>query len=1012
MREGSLGNAKDVRDEVSRRQFISIAGSVATLGSLHIARATEANSVTDFFEPDAASLRALFLNPPLAARPLTRWWWFGAAVTPEEITRELISMRDAGLGGVELQPVYPLAVDDPQRGIVNTPYFSERWFDLVRHAARETQRLELLFDFTLGSGWPYGGPMIPLELSARRLRVVRQDVEGPRHCSFQFLQGELTEGDNAVCAVAAPVLPSGELDLSGSKVVARTQSVNRLFFPSGWEAPAGRWRLMLFIDSPTRMQVKRPTIGMEGYVLDYFNAEAVSLFLKAVGNRTFRELKTSGTHPIHSVFSDSLEVYGADWTPAMLAEFERRRGYDLSTYLPALWENAGPETVHVRYDYHLTLSELILDGFFRTLISWAERNGTTTRIQAHGAMGDVMRGYGLAHIPEGENYGRSDRYNVNLKHRRLATSAGHIYNRPVISSETYTWLREQLFLVTLEMMKGATDAAFLDGINQIVNHGYPSSPAGAGLPGWTFYAPTVVNRNNTWWPHYVYLATYIRRTAALLRQGTPVNPVAVYLPMADVYAKFGCGSLNMDEAIENHLGLGLFNEIRRAGYDFDVLNDHALTELAKIHGGVLHAGMAEYRVIIVPPCTLIPPESLARIKEFALNGGSVIFIERVPKMAPGMFEQNARTAKVNELLRELIGSGNVSLNHMKESGNGRVVIASPRASVLRHLNDCIQPDFTVVECNSNSDSELQSARENIGFVHRRLKFGDLYFISNISDGNYRLRSRFACGHKNPELWNAETGEIQKTIAFDYSRAGNVDMTEIEVNLGPFESRLAFFGSATYAPSVTRANLTALRTVKPTSEGVVVTGDVAENGDYFITLASGKTKRFSVSDMHPPVSIQGPWKLQLGGSSLTLERLRSWAELPAGERYSGWATYETAFWMEMLRDEMTWTIELGAVHETAEVEMNGHPLGATWKGVRRLPMSAPLKQGRNLLRIKVANLWIQAVSHEPPVNREAVVETYGARWGEPETPNITKLPPSGLLGPVRLVATKRVTESVA
>jgi hypothetical protein len=93
---------------------------------------------------------------------MTRWWWFGGAVTPDEITRELTLMKEAGLRGVELQPVYPVEVDDPQRGVRNIRYFSQDWFDCLRHTAKEATRLGLQFDFTLGSGWPYGGPFIPI----------------------------------------------------------------------------------------------------------------------------------------------------------------------------------------------------------------------------------------------------------------------------------------------------------------------------------------------------------------------------------------------------------------------------------------------------------------------------------------------------------------------------------------------------------------------------------------------------------------------------------------------------------------------------------------------------------------------------------------------------------------------------------------------------------------------------------------------------------------------------------
>src|SRR5438067_1958455 len=86
-------------------------------------------------------------------------------------------------------------------------------------AVREAGRLGLQFDFTLGSGWPYGVPFIPLELAARRLRLVHQEVDGPRHVSFEFLSGEIVDGDRFVCAVAAPVLSSGEPDLAHAQVL-------------------------------------------------------------------------------------------------------------------------------------------------------------------------------------------------------------------------------------------------------------------------------------------------------------------------------------------------------------------------------------------------------------------------------------------------------------------------------------------------------------------------------------------------------------------------------------------------------------------------------------------------------------------------------------------------------------------------------------------------------------------------------------------------------------------------
>ena len=105
------------------------------------------------------------------------------------------------------------------------------------------------------------------------------------------------------------------------------------------------------------------------------------------------------------------------------------------------------------------------------------------------------------------------------------------------------------------------------------------------------------------------------------------------------------------------------------------------------------------------------------------------------------------------------------------------------------------------------------------------------------------------------------------------------------------------------------------------------------------------------------------------------------------------------------------LDLGAVHETAEAALNDVPLGAAWKGTRILSTKGVLKNGRNKLRVDVANLWIHKVVHSPPWDRKAVAQTYGARWGEPEVAIPAILPPSGLTGVVRLIPRKQWTLSL-
>ena len=959
---------------------------------------------------EAARLKDLFLNPPYSARPMTRWWWFGGAVTPEEITRELTLMSESGLRGVELQPVYPLEVDDPKRGIRNIRYFSAEWWDLLRHTVKETRRLGMQFDLTLGSGWPYGGPFIPIELAARQARLLSQEIVGPGSFSWN-LTPELTESESLVAAVAVPVLPTGQPDILRSRVITdQIKRETRYNIRIGiglenWTVPPGLWRIMVFIDRPTGQQVKRPTLGMEGYVIDHFNRQAMDLFLEAAGTQVLNAIKDVADPPFRSVFCDSLEVYGADWTPSLLREFERRCGYGLTPYLPALWQDAGPLTPHIRYDYHLTLSDLILENFFAPLADWSQRHGMTARIQAHGAMGDVMRGYGLAHIPEGERIMLGDEYAVDIQHRRLASSAGHIYQKPVISAETYSWLRMPLFMESLEMMKAASDAQFLDGINQIVNSGYSYSPPQVGQPGWVFYGAAVINHNNIWWRHYSHLATYLQRVSPLLQQGVSVNPVGVYVPLADVCAKFGIGALNMDVEIERQLGTELVLELRRSGYDFDLVNDDALARLASVQPGILRAGTGTYSVVIVPEVQYMPPESLDCLLRFVQEGGFLMFAGRLPAAAPGLKDNETRSARLSSILATLWGGKLPKVDEVETCGKGAVVLCPHPSVALARLPTALPPDFEIVQAGDSSESARQRARESVGFLHRRSDDVDLYFISNISSFLQDLRVQFSVGHRTPQRWNPETGEIDDTLVFRHAAlaGSNSPVTEVQVRLGPYESCFVVFSPTGNGPTITHTNWPGPLKIEKVGDRTQVTGLIPRNGEYFLTDAAGQTHRFKIKDIPEPIALNGPWRLTLGNmSALTLTQLQSWNDLPEGKDYSGWAFYETDFELTDLGEQLEWVVDLGTVHETAEVILNGIDLGSAWKGSRIRPCGKALKAGTNHLKVEVGNLWIHRIVSLPKPDRKAVAETFGIRWGTYGEIKPEKLPPSGLLGPVHLM----------
>ena len=413
--------------------------------------------------PTIEAFQRLFENPPSSAAPMMRWWWFGPSVTKQELEREMRAMKAGGIGGFEIQPVYPLALDDDGRGIRTLPFLSDEFIDMLRFVGDRSRELGLRMDLTLGSGWPFGGPGVAVASASSKLRVERH---------------ELPPGDRAI---PPPDLGSGEqliavfLEEPGAPAVRRI----RLPLPAGGVVSlptesAGSGRLLFFISSRTGMQVKRAAIGAEGFVLDHYDSPALDGYLSTVGDRLMTAFRGQ---PPFAVFCDSLEAYEGDWTKDLPGEFRARRGYDLTDHLVSLVEGGTPEADDVRHDWGRTLSELVNERFFAPLREWAARAGTRLRAQAYGIPPATLSSNALVDLPEGEGTQWT-----RLTATRWASSAAHLYGRAIASAETWTWLHSPAFRAGPLDLKAEADRHFLQGINQIVGHGWPYLAARRRVP--------------------------------------------------------------------------------------------------------------------------------------------------------------------------------------------------------------------------------------------------------------------------------------------------------------------------------------------------------------------------------------------------------------------------------------------------------------------------------------------------------------------------------------------------
>jgi hypothetical protein len=640
-------------------------------------------------EPSSRDLRAGFAAPEPDSRIMMRWWWFGPFVEEAELARELEAMAAAGIGGVEVTSTYPLSASGAEHG--DGGFLSERHLSQLRFAAETASRLGLRFDVTIGSGWSFGGPHIIDETAARQLRWDMREVP-PRGVRIAVEQpwpaDELVAAYVGDGSLQEPPAQWRQLAIRDGAVV----------LPEG----SGPRTVLLAVSSPTGQNVKRAAVGAEGPVLDHYSRAATEAHLRAVADPI---LTAVPSELITAVFCDSLEVYGADWTPAFPAEFRARRGYDLLPQLPLLRID-GEGAERLRADVAETLGELYEENFVAVVRKWARSRDVLFRIQSYGQPPGTLSAYRHADLPEGEGWGWR-----SVTQTKWATSAAHLYERPVVSSETWTWVHSPSLAATPLDLVGEAHEHLLLGVNQLIGHGWPYSPPGAQAPGWIFYAAGALNDANPWWPAMPALARYLQRLCWLLRQGEPVVDVALYAPSRDAVQLFRPdtrGFLDLWHVTREHIGEALPAALRGAGYDYDLVDDTALQE----------TDLSRYRVVVLPFVRDLPEATAQLLERHAAKGGAIVTV-------------------------------------------GGTVRAEGWPAV--EDVDALVPALAAVV---PPDAPTSPPTPDVGVVHRRAAGCDVYFVANTGPHERSVTVRPRDPAAAFERWDARTGTANRVDVLD------------------------------------------------------------------------------------------------------------------------------------------------------------------------------------------------------------------------------------------------------
>ena len=909
---------------------ILLGGSLAAL--LGCAVAVQAQT-------DLQPLEKSFQSPPDDARVMMRWWWFGPAVTRPELAHELEQMKAGGFGGFEIQPVYPLELDDPKTGFRNLPYLSSEFLDDVSFVNGEAHKLGLRASLTLSSGWPYGGPHTPITEAAAALHMIKTPVA------------------KGADSIPLPALGNGE-SLIGVFLAARGWGDATVSQPEPAQLPLpekgslrmplaspeadGEHTVLWFFSTRTGQQVKRSAVDADGFVLDHFSRQAVDDHLHNVADKL---IAAFGDHPPYSVFSDSLEVYEADWTPGLLDQFRRRRGYDLLPHLPQLFSaKAGGEDLDVCHDWGETLTELIDENYLQPINAWAAAHHTLFRSQTYGDPAVSLSSNALIDLPEGE--GPQWR---QFSYTRWATSASHVYGRPVTSSETWTWLHSPAFRATPLDMKAEADRFFLQGINQLMGHGWAYSPPSAGEPGWRFYAAGVFNAHNPWWIVMPDVTTYLQRVSWILRQGQPANDVAIYLPEDDAYAAFRPGKVSLTDVMPRWITPALTQAIEDGGYNFDYIDSAAIAARG-IH----------YPVLILPDVYTISPAALTNVEQYVQQGGKVIAVGRIPQHAPGLHNEGQALEQVAASARALFDG---------HSPNARQI---PNAE---HLEQTLEEMLT-------PDMHLAAPAPEVGFIHRKLANADIYFVANIGNQPVETKVKFRATRTAGEWLDADTGQ---------SRAVKIEESGLPLELAPYQSRILLLhdGPGAQDPQPAMTDAAPSKLVADLSTGWQVRFAGKDTEEDMPELASWTekpdTRYYSgVATYHKSINITSA---DLQGHRLLLN-FGTGTPLPAP---AGTANHPG---MQALLDP--------PIREAAVIYINGKSAGSLWHPPYTLDITTLLKPGSNDLEVRVANTAINLLAGESMPDYRLLSARYGRRFVPQDMDNLQPIP-SGILGKVELIS---------
>ena len=937
-----------------------------------------------------------FSSPENIHRPFVRWWWNGDRVTKEETLRELDLMKEAGIGGVEINPIKWNENADAI-GIKELSWGSDEWLDVVEATVKGAKEKGIVCDMIIGSGWPFGGEFVPRSEQSQIVILGTRNLAGGQ--SYTIPRKELLDSisppsnyQNKLSELFMLRLVPGTMESFTPGTTLDDQLDKEQLVLN---VPAGDHVLYYLVKITGFQSVIQGALGANGPVINHYEQAAVENYLDRFGDKLTARIGPLSAY-FRAFFTDSIELEGANWCHDLFEQFQQRKGYDLKPYFPfilfkvgemgnAVKEKYGSAVSdeiqsmlnRIRYDFEETRVNLFQERFIGTFTAWCRKHGVRSRMQAYGMDCHPLEASMKIDIPECETWiwtpeieefgekGSGRNYTMINK---FVSSAAHLTGKQLISCEEMT-NTGQIFSTTLERIKVTGDQSNLSGVTHSILHGFNYSPLETPFPGWIRYG-SFLNERNTWWPWFRCWSDYKARLSSVFQHSVMQADIAVMHPLADLSSRYGWQRDPFPRVAYPNYVHQVWEAIHQNGNGCDYVSEHIIQQAAVAHDGWLTFNTRRYRALILIEVETMQPETAMAIKRFADAGGKLIFVGKTPHLSPGLEGYQKKSHTVEAVSQAIIH---------KHPGTCGVVPAPGGAAGgdLLSWYRAIQTQFALTPYVRISDpvfhvsqlhyKDATAGRNIFFFVNYSAQHGHAFqagFAGGTGSAGSgsggataagRAGEATAGGKKKAWLWDAETG---KRYVCPRTADGGIAVT-----LGPSETRLIVFEDVE-------------------ADGRTASGDAKE--ELYMPLDTAGLK---------DTTLPGPWQLNLNhvngvSKKIRIEQLQDLRQRDDLKDFSGTILYHTILSLDA--DPVGKTIlDLGHIYDVSELEVNGQLVGTRWYGNHLYDLSKVVRKGENFITIRIVTT-LGAYTRSLKNNKAAQEWSWGNLYG-----------PTGLASPVKL-----------